>query len=98
VSETPDYLVDASTAFLRLYILGRSRSDVLLVVRRPDGSVLCNDNRRGTTDPMIRASIPLGTTQVWVGVQERGARAAYRLGFSEVTWKSSAISVPKAEN
>lgn len=98
VSESPDYLLDASTAFLRLYILGRSRSDVLLVVRRPDGSVLCNDNRRGTTDPMIRASIPLGTTQVWVGVQELGVRAAYRLGFSEVTWKSSAIAAPDGDD
>lgn len=97
VSEAPDYLLDASTAFLKLYVLGRSESDVLLVVRRPDGTVFCNDNRRGTTDPMVRASIPLGTTQVWVGVQEEGTSAAYRLGFSEVTWKSSALPLPEGD-
>ena len=31
IAQTPDYLLDADTAFLRLYILARSRSDVVLV-------------------------------------------------------------------
>jgi hypothetical protein len=95
ISEAPDYLLDADTAFFQLYVLGRSRSDVLLVVRMPDGSVLCNDNRQGTKDPMIRASFPIGTTQIWVGVKDEGGRASYRLGFSEVKWKSSAIPLPE---
>jgi hypothetical protein len=94
ISETPDYLLDASTAFFKLYVLGRSRADVLLVVRRPDGSVLCNDNRQGTRDPMIRASFPSGTTQLWVGVKEENGTADYRLGFSEVKWKSSSLPLP----
>jgi hypothetical protein len=94
ISETPDYLLDADTAFFELYVLGRSRSDVLLVVRKPDGSVLCNDNRQGTKDPMIRANFPIGTTQVWVGVKHEGESAKYRLGFSEVKWKSSSIPLP----
>lgn len=94
ISEVPDYLVDADTAFFRLFVLGRSRSDVLLVVRKPDGSVLCNDNRRGTTNPMIRTDLPLGTTQVWVGVKREGVQAPYRLGFSEVKWKSTSIPLP----
>jgi hypothetical protein len=94
ISETPDYLLDADTAFLKLYVLGRSRSDVLLVVRKPDGSVLCNDNRPGTKDPMVRANFPIGTTQVWVGVKDEGGSAPYRLGFSEVKWKSSSIPLP----
>lgn len=94
ISETPDYLLAADTAFLQLYVLGRSRSDVLLVVRKPDGSVLCNDNRPGTKDPMIRAAFPIGTTQVWLGVRNEGERAPYRLGFSEVKWKSSSIPLP----
>lgn len=94
VSETPDYLLDADTAFFQLHVLGRSRSDVLLVVRKPDGEVLCNNNRNGTKDPMIRSEFPIGTTQVWIGVQEEGATADYRLGFSEVKWKSSSIPLP----
>jgi hypothetical protein len=96
ISETPDYLLDADTAFFQLHVLGRSRSDVLLVVRKPDGTVLCNDNRRGTKDPMIRSDFPIGTTQVWIGVREEGVTANYRLGFSEVKWKSSSIPLPEA--
>jgi hypothetical protein len=94
ISATPDYLLDADTAFFKLHLLGRSRSDVLLVVRKPDGSALCNDNRNGTKDPMIRSEFPIGTTQVWVGVREQGGTANYRLGFSEVKWRSSSIPLP----
>ena len=97
ISETPDYLLEADTAFFQLYVLGRSRSDVLLVVRKPDGSVLCNDNRQGTKDPMIRSDFPIGTTQVWVGVKAEAETATYRLGFSEVKWKSSSIPLPNGD-
>jgi hypothetical protein len=96
ISKTPDYLLDADTAFFQLYVLGRSRSDLVLVVRKPDGTVLCNDNRSGTRDPMIRGTFPIGTTQIWVGVQRKDDRAPYRLGFSEVKWKSSAIPLPES--
>jgi hypothetical protein len=94
ISKTPDYLLDADTAFFQLYVLGRSGADVLLVVRKPDGSVLCNDNRQGNKDPMVRGDFPIGSTQVWVGVQDEGGSAAYRLGFSEVKWKPSSIPLP----
>jgi hypothetical protein len=70
---------------------------VLLVVRKPDGAVVCNDNRPGTKDPMLRSKFPMGTTQVWIGVQEEGATADYRLGFSEVTWKSSSMPLPDSD-
>jgi hypothetical protein len=97
ISEIPDYLLDADTAFFELHVLGRSRSDVLLVVRKPNGEVLCNDNRQGTKDPMIRSDFSIGTAQVWVGVKEPGASAHYRLGFSEVKWRSSSIPLPEVD-
>lgn len=94
IAQTPDYLIDAETAFFKLYVLARSRSDTTLVVRKPDGTVLCNDNRSGSRDPMVRGDFPIGTTQVWVGVQEKGATARYRLGLSEVKWKASSLALP----
>ena len=97
ISETPDYLLDTDTAFFQLHVLARSSSDVVLVVRKPDGAVRCNDNRNGTKDPMLRSNFPIGTTQVWVGVQEQGATADYRLGFSEVKWRSSSIPLPDTD-
>ncbi len=94
ITEIPDYVLAADTAFLRLHLLGRSREDVSLVVRKPDGSVVCNDDRNGTRDPMIRSDFPIGSTQIWVGVPEEGATALYRIGFSEVKWRSSAVPLP----
>lgn len=94
VAKKPDYLLTADTAFLRLHVLGRSREDVSLVVRKPDGSVVCNDNRNGVRDPMVRSEFPIGSSQVWVGVREKGATASYNLGFSEVKWRSSAVPLP----
>jgi hypothetical protein len=94
VTEKPDYVLAADTAFLRLHVLGRSREDVSLVVRKPDGSVLCNDNRNGTRDPMVRSQFPIGSSQVWVGVREKGVTALYSLGFSEVNWRSSVVPLP----
>jgi hypothetical protein len=96
ISETPDYLLEADTAFFQLHVLARSQSDVLLVVRKPDGAVHCNDNRNGTKDPMLRSDFPIGATQVWVGVQEQGDTVDYRLGFSEVKWRSSSLPLPDA--
>jgi hypothetical protein len=94
IAEMPDYILAADTAFLRLHLLGRSRADVSLVVRKPDGSVVCNDDRNGRRDPMIRSDFPIGSTQIWVGVPEEGSTALYRIGFSEVKWHSSAIPLP----
>ncbi len=94
IAAVPDYLLDADTAFLRLHVLARSGSDVTLVVRKPDGEVVCNDNRKGTLDPMIRSDFPIGTAQVWVGVKTEGGTASYRLGFSEVKWHSSSLPLP----
>jgi len=94
VSEAPDYLLGAETAFMDLQVIARSRQDVLLMIRKPDGMVLCNDNRPGTHDPMIRASFPIGASQVWVGVHEQGATATYRLGFSELKSQSTSIPLP----
>jgi len=95
ISEKPDYLLHADTAFFRLYVLGRSSSAVRLVLRKPDGSVICN-NGGGKKDVVIRSNFSIGTTQVWVGVAEKGATADYRLGFSEVKSRPSSIRSPSA--
>jgi hypothetical protein len=95
ISAAPDYLLDTDTAFFQLHVLARSRSDVTLVVRKPDGSVVCNDDRKGTTDPMIRSDFPIGTTQIWVGVKTEGATATYSLGLSEVKWHSASLPLPE---
>jgi len=93
ISEVPDYLLDADTAFFQLYVIGRSHSNVRLVLRRPDGSVLCT-NGSGKTSMVIRSDFPIGTTQAWIGVAEKDATADYRLGLSEVKSNPSSIRLP----
>jgi hypothetical protein len=93
ISEQPDYLLSTDTAFLRLYVLARSREAVSVAVRKPDGSVVCR-GKRGQ-DAVIASDFPIGTSQIWVGVSEENAEASYRLGFSEVNWRPSAIALPE---
>ncbi|MEM8607043.1 MAG: hypothetical protein AAGF92_08055 [Myxococcota bacterium] len=95
-SETPDYLVSADTAFLQLYVLGRSENALALMLRKPDGSVVCRHSRSASRSPVLRTDLPLGTSQLWVGVLEEGESAPYRLGFSEVTWRASSVPLPEA--
>ncbi|MGB5695759.1 MAG: hypothetical protein WBM46_08915 [Polyangiales bacterium] len=95
VAEMPDYLLEADTAFLQIYLLGRSRSSISLVLRKPDGSVSCSRNK--TMEPMIRSDLPIGASQIWVGVEEEGTTASYQLGFSEVKWKPSSIPLPEPD-
>lgn len=83
VSSTPDHILSAQSAFSTLRILAHSSADVTLVVQKPDGSYLCNDDSEGT-DPVISASLAAGNYRIWVGSYEQGASAQYRLGFSEL--------------
>lgn len=94
-SAVPDYLVAADTAFLQLYILGRAPHGLSLILRKPDGTVVCRNNRSAHRSPILRTDVPLGTSQLWVGVPEEGDTTPYRLGFSEVTWRASSVPLPE---
>ncbi len=94
VSSRPNHLVVADTAFLKLYVFARSSERVSIVVEKPNGRVVCEDGKKGRGDPMLYSNIPIGTSKVWVGVAAEGAAAQYNLGFSEVTWQSTAIPTP----
>ena len=84
VTEAPDYLLAASTAFLQLQLRARSSEPISLIVRKPDGSVVCRGLRKGSRDPVLRTPVPMGTSQIWIGVAQENATASYELAFSEV--------------
>ena len=92
ISSRPDYLMHSQTAFYRLHILARSTDDIVLVVRKPDGKIKCNDDRGGRVFSMVKSAFPIGTSQIWVGVKDRQQEAPYRLGFSEVKWQPSILA------
>ena len=83
VSQTPDHILDAQGNFGLMRVLVRSGSDTTLVVQKPDGSYLCNDDTEGR-NPVIAGSFPPGPYKVWVGSYRQGQNASYQVGFSEL--------------
>lgn len=83
VSARPDHLFNATGAFANLRVLVNSTSDTTLVVRRPDGTFMCNDDADGT-NPAVAGAFPPGQYRIWVGSYQQGQNAAYRLGFTEL--------------
>ncbi|AKF04788.1 hypothetical protein [Sandaracinus amylolyticus] len=84
VSSSPDHVIDLQAAMPRLKIMAfgtEADSDVTLVVRKPDGTYLCNDDSDGF-HPVVEGEMPAGRYEVFVGSYEQGRRRAYRLGIT----------------
>lgn len=62
--------------FLRMYVV--SAADSTLVVRRPDGQVLCNDDTY-QLNPGVEGQFPAGLYQVWVGTYRENESRPYQL-------------------
>lgn len=96
VSMTPNHVLTATGAFpnLRIAVNGGT-ADLTLVVRRPDGTYLCNDDSEGL-NPMVEGPFAAGEHQIFVGsYSAESAGAAYRLGISELaTTTPSTVGMP----
>ncbi len=84
ISQQPDHLFVAQGAFsnLRMLVHGGGQ-DTTLVVQRPDGGYLCNDDTEGR-DPVVAGGFTPGTYKIWVGSYSRGQSIPYTLGLSEL--------------
>jgi hypothetical protein len=83
VSQTPDHILAASGNFSNFRVLVRASSDTTLVVQRPDGGYLCNDDTE-EHNPIVQAAFPTGTYRIWVGSYTQTQDADYQIGFSEL--------------
>ncbi len=83
IAGTPDHLFVASGAFANLRVMAHSASDITLVVQKPDGSYLCNDDFEAM-NPLVEGPMPPGTYKIWIGSYQQGENAAYTLGFTEL--------------
>ncbi|MCB9597355.1 MAG: hypothetical protein H6719_31815 [Sandaracinaceae bacterium] len=63
----------------RARIVGRSSDDLVLLVRRPDGSWICDDDSAGSRDPMLVEDLEPGRYRVWVGTYVGGHTADFQL-------------------
>ncbi len=84
VSTTPDHLFVASGAFANLRIMAKSAADTTLVVQRPDGTYLCNDDGDTDFNPIVAGAFPAGTYKIWVGSYDAEANGSYTLGITEL--------------
>ena len=84
ISQTPDHLFNAQGPFNNLrFVVNAGSEDTTLVVQKPDGTYLCNDDTDGF-HPVVAGAFPPGMYKVWVGSYQRGTQAAYQLGISEL--------------
>ncbi len=85
VPASPQHTLTASGAFpnLRVVVNGGS-ADLTIVVRRPDGTFMCNDDFEGL-NPGVEGPFAPGAYQIFVGTysQEIG-NPSYRIGVSEL--------------
>lgn len=88
----PDHIFVAETAFgMNFRILAHSTSqptkDITLVIQKPDGTFVCNDDAAPpATDPIIaNQNFMPGIYKVWVGSYQQGEFADYRIGFTEMS-------------
>lgn len=104
ISDTPDHLLVATGDFPTLRVMARATNaeqDITMVIQRPDGSYVCNDDDEEGLNPLVVGPFPAGTYKVWVGSYEEGTHAAYTLGVSElpsVTPSSLGVSVAPNQN
>ena len=87
IAGTPDHLFNATAAFSSLRVMAHSTADITLVIQKPDGTYVCNDDSEGT-NPLVEAPFAAGVYKIWIGSYEQGTNSPYTLGFSELSDKT----------
>jgi hypothetical protein len=74
----PSHVLNTSGGMIRLTTAGAS-GDTTMLVRLPDGRILCNDDGGEGFNPLIETSTSPGRVEVWVGSYSAGSNATYTL-------------------
>jgi len=61
--------------------------DPTMLVKGPNGIVICSDNASGRLNPQASRRMPQGTYQVWVGSKNTNQSFRYTLSLSEIVQK-----------
>ncbi len=69
-------LVPTPQDFMRIFVM--SAADSTLIVQRPDGEILCNDDTYGF-NPAVEGDFPPGTYRIWVGSYRENEARPYRV-------------------
>ena len=97
VSSRPDHIFVATGQFnLIRFIINAGANDTTLVIRKPDGTYLCDDDGAGAgTNPAVQAMLAAGTYQVYIGSYMQGQNYPYNLAVTELpTFSVAQIPAP----
>jgi hypothetical protein len=84
ITAQPDHLLFVEKAIPTLVVAVDSLAgDTTLVIRRPDGRFLCDDDGGPGKGGRVRARFEAGTYRVWIGSFGAIENHPYRVGFSE---------------
>lgn len=83
IDQAPGHTLDLRVDFSWLRVMVKSVVDATLVVRSPDGRLICNDDFDGL-NPAVDGAFAAGVYEIWVGSYEQGVQETYRLGVSEL--------------
>lgn len=83
VSAEPNHVVynGGEQPFLQL-VVNANPYDTTLVVERPDGSFVCNDDTHGLNPAIVFQPAPAGQLRIWVGSYSEGETGPYRLAVT----------------
>ena len=86
VSAQPDHIFVAMGQFNSLRVLvNAGSSDTTLVIRRPDGSYICDDDGGDSLNPLVQSVFAPGTYQIHVGSWQSGQNYPYNLAVTELS-------------
>lgn len=97
VGTAPNHVLTAQTPFTTLrFVVNGGAQDTTLVVQKPDGTYVCDDDGGGNRHPLVNlGSTPAGEYKIWVGSYQQTISAPYRLGFSQAThMNASQVGAP----
>ncbi|MEZ4335880.1 MAG: hypothetical protein R3B82_04570 [Sandaracinaceae bacterium] len=60
-------------------IMARGDEDLVLLVRRPDGTFACDDDAAGDYDPLVIEPLQIGFYRIWVGTFNPGRTGQFQL-------------------
>ncbi len=86
MNSAPDARLNFTSGALPLSIYVNSGADTTLVVNKPDGSWICDDDSGSGTNPVITMSSPIsGQYDIWVGNYDGTDTPAATLMVTELT-------------